>query len=120
MDLISRKLLIGSVALLIVAILNPLNFYDWLIDTLFGIAISAMFLSPIASLIIGERRVTTPIFIGIGLILFLIYTYHYLDGDFVAAFIFLCEWLAVFAFISVIFQLIFTEVKEEVVEWLKK
>jgi len=113
MDLISRKLLIGAVSLLVIAILNPLGFYDWLTDTLFGISISALFLSPLASLLTGERRRVLPVTIGIGFVLFLMYMHYYLNDDLIATIVFVCEWMATFAFISVVFQLVFAEVREE-------
>jgi len=120
MDLITRKLLIGAVALLIIAIFNPLGFYDWLIDTLFGISISALFLSPLASLLTGERRRVIPFTLGIGFVLFLIYMHYYLNDDLIATIVFVCEWLAVFSFISVVFQLVFAEVREEITKLLKQ
>ena len=113
-NIMQKKLLIGSVALFIAALLNPLEFDEWIVDTLFGISISALFLTPLASMITGERRKVLPITLGLGFVLFLIYMQYYLNGDVIAAITFIAQWIATFAFISVIFQLVFSEFREKI------
>jgi len=115
LNLNTRVILLGSVALLIVSILDPANFYKWLIDTLFGIAMGAFFYAPLSKIVSGQKKYITAVLL-VGVTLYVLYTYIYLNGDWYASFLNLCKWLAVFALISVIANEILNEIKEELRE----
>ena len=115
MNVSVRLILLGSIALLIVSVMDPSNFYKWLVDTLFGTAMSAFFFAPLSKLISGQKKYITAVII-VGIALYIIYTYVYLNGDWYASFLSLCKWLAVFALISVVTNVILVEVKEELRE----
>jgi len=114
-----RKLVVGVISLLVVAILNP-DFPSWLMDTVFGITLATLFLMPLARILTGERRCVSYVFMVVGVLVFSQYVHIYLNDDLVAGIVFLCEWLATFAFISVVFQLIFAEIREELFERLSR
>ena len=116
LNLNTRVILLGSLALLIVSLLDPTNFYEWLIDTLFGITMSAFFFAPLSKIVAGQKRYITAVLL-VGITLYVLYTYIYLNGDWYASFLSLCKWLAVFGLISVIANEIFNEIKEELREF---
>lgn len=115
MNVATRLIMLGALALLIVSIMDPSNFYSWLIDTLFGIAMSAFFFAPLSKLVAGQKEYITAVML-VGIVIYILYTYIYLGGDWYASFLSLCKWLAVFALISVVANIILSEIKEELRE----
>jgi len=107
-----RKFLVGAVCLLLLALLDPLDFYPWLIDTLFGIAISAMFLTPLVNYITGERRHYLPVTLGIGFVLFVFYFFVFNNADLRATVIFVLQWMVTVLLISGAFMIVFREYRE--------
>jgi len=115
-----RRILIGAVAFAIVSVLSPSEFRSWMFNTTIGIVLSTLFLMPLAKVLTGEKLLKASLIsFVIGVVVFILYMHYFLKDDVVKAVIFLCEWLATFAFISVIFQLIFSEVREELDELLR-
>jgi len=102
-----RKMLVGSVALLLCVILSPETFGDWMLNTAVGIALSTLFLLPVASVIVEGKRVTVSATTLLGILIFLLYFHYYLNDDVLSSVLFLSRWLATFAFISVIVQKVF-------------
>jgi len=109
-----REFAIGVLATIVVAILAPQEYDSWIINMVVGMALSTFFMMPLSKAIKGEKlaKVSAISFL-IGVVLFYAYTQYEFGGDYVKALIFLAKWIATFAFISVIFQTIFSEVKEE-------
>jgi len=103
------KLLIGTTALLLLLVLDPERFPEWLLGTFAGIAVSSLFLSPLSELISGRR--ISILLVSVGVAVFLLYAHFFLGDDPKRAAEFLLSWLATFSFISLVFRRFFVKVE---------